>query len=669
MSSRMVIENIGVYIPENSLTTAEVVAPCSGVSAAIFERITGVLRRPIAGPNEFSIDLARKAVDRCLRSSRLAPDSIGWIICCNISSYDGQGFVSLEPARSLKLKREFGLKNATALDISNACAGVFTALYLADILLRGGPNPRALVVSGEHSSHAMRTAQLEIRGLLDPRLACLTLGDSGVAMTLELSDEPEIGFQMIDLFTMGKFSELCIGRHTDREHGGAIMYTNSGALRLAAMEYCLPHTTNSLVEHRWDPETIDAFFCHQSSKLALDTARAALNSRFGRSWLHEGNFVNTLQNRGNLATNSHFVSLWDVIGLGRIPPRSRVVFLVAASGLTGGTALYTFDDLPERIRSPAQAFRPESNQPGPALNHDESSAGLGVRIESTGVTPPCPGRGVVELAKEAAEQCFQQSRYSRDDIDLVIFAGTYREQMLSEPAIAALLAGKLEIRHDLAPLARPTILAFDLLTGPTGFLKACLVASRLIEYGRVKTALILAAEHEGNPKPVCGPLRPIAPTGAAVILDRSPDNSRGFRKFVGLSYTEHIERRTACGNACSGRPEVLIRNDPELETHYLQCIADCLRKHGLLGTRLSSRIKFILPSQVGATFTKRLAALLGVEDDQVIWSGDDVYDLFTSSVAYCWLTLLRSNRWDHGDLVLFLNVGAGVEVSCATYRI
>ena len=69
------------------------------------------------------------------------------------------------------------MHHALAFDITNACAGMFTGIYLVHSLIRAGAVRRGLVVSGEYITHLTETAQKEIKGIADQRLACLTLGE------------------------------------------------------------------------------------------------------------------------------------------------------------------------------------------------------------------------------------------------------------------------------------------------------------------------------------------------------------------------------------------------------------------------------------------------------------------------------------------------------------
>lgn len=60
------LESLGVYLPERTLTSREVVAKCRQRQRIPLERMTGVRSRRVAGGTEFSLDLAQRAVSQCL---------------------------------------------------------------------------------------------------------------------------------------------------------------------------------------------------------------------------------------------------------------------------------------------------------------------------------------------------------------------------------------------------------------------------------------------------------------------------------------------------------------------------------------------------------------------------------------------------------------------------
>src|SRR5688572_14389920 len=177
-----IIESLGTYLPTHSVSTSEILNGCKTKIQFPLENITGIKHRRVAGEHEFSIDLAKNAVIDCLSKSKYAPADIDLLICCNISRYDAVGSMTFEPNTSIKLRKHFNFTNALVFDISNACAGMFTGIYIADALIKTGAIRRALIVSGEYITHLAYTAQKEIESFMDTRLACLTLGDAGAAL-------------------------------------------------------------------------------------------------------------------------------------------------------------------------------------------------------------------------------------------------------------------------------------------------------------------------------------------------------------------------------------------------------------------------------------------------------------------------------------------------------
>ena len=397
--------------------------------------------------------------------------------------------------------------------------------------------------------------------------------------------------------------------------------------------------------------------------MALDRARTAWNRALGTTWLHDGNFVNNLTDRGNLATNTHFVALKDWIDQGRIRSGNRVVFYIAASGLTEGTALYDLDDLPGRLRGRGRSE--PTRDPGPAFPGD--GADIAVRIEGAGIAPGLPSqRGMIESAKRAVEACFRDSGYSRDDVDLILYAGTFRDRQLCEPAIAAIMAGECRIRHTSRPPGTPALLAFDLLSGAVGFLKACYVAARLVEAGRARVVLVLTSENEENPVSVAGPHCPIAHTGAAMLLDRGRGPAPRLCRFRFRSYTEYLGLRAVQ----TGRHPVLqVQNDPRLDDISVRLVADCLARDYPPDLLKAARTRLILlPPGMDQDRARAVASALGLRGEQVLNGGRPEVDLFTSSFAWAWLDLKQSGRVVPGDRALFVAVGAGMEVGCAAYQ-
>jgi len=168
----IIIESLGTYLPPDSFSTDEVVNECANQIKFPLARITGIESRRMAGEKEFAIDLAKKAVEKCLENSIYNPEDIDIVICCNISREDGPKMFSFEPSTSIKLKKHFNFTNAIVFDISNACAGMFTGIHVVNAMIEAGSIRRGMVVSGEYITHLTKTAQREIESFMDDRIAC-----------------------------------------------------------------------------------------------------------------------------------------------------------------------------------------------------------------------------------------------------------------------------------------------------------------------------------------------------------------------------------------------------------------------------------------------------------------------------------------------------------------
>jgi 3-oxoacyl-[acyl-carrier-protein] synthase III len=621
----------------------------------------------MAGQGEFSIDLARQAVADCLARSSYGPEEIDLVISCNISRCDGPGhkFV-FEPSTAARLRHQCGLANALAFDVTNACAGMFTGISVADAFLQTGLVRRAMVVSGEYITHLTETAQKEIQGPTDARLACLTLGDAGAAVILERGPNGRVGFHDIDMATLGRYSSLCVAKASDGPAGGAIMLVDSIAATAVAVKRSVPYVAAVMKRHGWRPEHCDHIVMHQTSEASLNDAVVAVNRMFGHAAAHPGNVIANLAERGNTASTTHFVALSDHIRGNRIRSGDNVVFGISGSGQTVGAALYTFDDLPDRLRRGSNGHRGRSlsiGEPSP-----EPPAAPRVRIEGVGTAPDGQSapRRVVDLAVQAATACLDHGGLDRAELGLMIYSGVYRDDFISEPAIAALVAGELGVNDDIeSPDGRKTI-AFDVLNGAVGFLNACQVGVQMIGAGKAEHAMVVASEIENNTTEGDHPLYGLSETGSAVILGRA-GGTDGFGRFVFHHHPEFDEALTTYFQHRDGQSWLQIDRDPNLTAHYLDCIPAAVEELLKLEELDPSEIAAVFPPHPCSADRTELAARLRIPSSRFVDLPADT-DLFSSSLVYGLQHAWRHKLVRSGDIGLIVSVGSGVQVGCATYR-
>jgi 3-oxoacyl-[acyl-carrier-protein] synthase III len=679
---RSMMESVGVYLPPKVVSTSTILEGCAHRILVPLERLTGIATRRVAGETEWGYDLAVKAVQDCLAHSRYGPEDMDIVINCNISHADGPDQYGFEPSRSVRLCKTFGIRNALAFDLTNACAGMFTGIYLVDACIRAGVVRRGLVVSGEYITQLTETAQKEIKGLSDPRLACLTLGDSGAAVLVDAAPAgSEAGFHALDLFTMGRHSPLCIAKVTEQPHGGVVMVTDMIQLANLSVAAFLRQSTQVLARLGWHGDQIQHVLPHQTSRTTLDTGSRTVKRLIGDRGLKidKDKLINNVADRGNTATTSHFVALMDSIASGRIRSGDGIVFGVLASGITVGTAVYRFDDLPRRLAG----WRPDQPAPAPPAAVVQGGAftrragAPRVRLEAVGLLGPDRegASDTLSMLAEASRACLRQSSHPSGDVDVLLHTGLYRTGFLTEPAIASLLAGLLKINDDPAIPGDRRSLAFDLLNGGLGFLNACYIATILIGTKTARRILVTASEVENNAKPVPDCLRGVKETASAVMLDADQHGQEGFGAFHFQHFPEHQDALAVHGSAhrlqVGGRhlARLHIAKEPDLETRMIRCIAETVSTF-LAGEGIGpDDLAVVLPPQVSPGFIAALAGALHMDPNRFVDVSRPEGDLFTSSLPYGFAAIGASHPGvNPGDLGLVINVAAGIEVGCAIYH-
>ena len=546
---------------------------------------------------------------------------------------------------------------------------MFTGIYIVDALIKTGAIRRGMVVSGEYITHITQTAQKEIESFMDSRLACLTLGDSGAALILEEASENQTGFQELELQTLGSFSKYCIAKAS--EHGGMIMYTDSVNLTDAGVKAGANHSINVLQGAGWQPDSFQHLIMHQTSRLTLNSARREINRLLKSKICNDGNTINNLEHRGNTASTTHFIALADQVRDNKIQSGDKVVFSITASGLTIGTALYVFDDLPDRIH---QKGSTQTNHRKETHIERWSSAtkktNPRIRIESIGTIPKETARekNSLELLNHAATSCLKNSSYQPNDVGLLIYSGVYRSDFLLEPAHAALLAGELKMNGTSSDPDKTKTLAFDIFNGSLGFLNACYVAQQMITAKNCKAAMIVAAENENNAGLTGRELVGVRETASALILDSDPSNRAGFSRFLFRYHADSLDAYTTYCNFEERIPYLHIAKDSKLETLYIDCILtavkDLLQMEGLD----LNRIDMIFPPQISSGFITRLSDALNLPRERFVDVVGEGPDFFTSSLPYSMEFAYEKGIVKSGDTGLVISVGSGIQAGCAIYH-
>lgn len=337
-------ESIGVKVPEQRLSTKDLMSGVKMWGKLDLERLTGIKERRVCSEAEGSYDLSLNAALDCLKHSSYQAEDLEMIICCSITKYkDGMTYV-WEPPFSLYVKEAIGAPRALNFDIANACAGMLTGVLIMNDFISRGVIKCGMVISGENLTSASRNAVPRVKTILSGQLASLTVGDCGAAVILERSEEGKAKLEISNFVTLAKYSDLCIGGPC-RDAPGAQMTTQARKIHQVAIADTPPIMGRALKEFGIECGDIDHLVPHQTSMRAIYSGDKRLGHYFGT---RVKNMIVNLQEYGNTASTSHFLALYRHLNEKRFKSGEKMLLMALASGLTVGFVIFTMDDLVDR---------------------------------------------------------------------------------------------------------------------------------------------------------------------------------------------------------------------------------------------------------------------------------------------------------------------------------
>ncbi len=337
-------ESVGLKLPERRLTTGELLASATHHPRIDLESLTGIRERRVCSDGQDSFTLAVEAARDCLAHSRHRPEDIEMLVSASISKYKGGLRHQLEPPLSVAIKREIGAYAAESFDLSNACAGMLTGVFVLNDFVRRGVIRCGMVVSGEYISSLDRNAARQIRSILSKQLASLTLGDAGVAAILERAPEGNPGISFAGFTTLAEHSRLCIGGPA-KVGPGAAMFTEARAIHRVAIADSPPLLADALEQTGLKFAEVDYLIPHQTSARAIRKGARELAASLG---VLPKCVVENVAERGNTASTTHFVALYELLEAGRFEKGDEILLLSFASGLEVGVVIFRMDELADR---------------------------------------------------------------------------------------------------------------------------------------------------------------------------------------------------------------------------------------------------------------------------------------------------------------------------------
>ena len=136
------ILSVGIYIPETFITAAEI-AEKSGVPEDVIIRKMGIVRKPVAGPDDHTNAMGLWAAEDAVNRAGVDPDEIDLVLCTTEEWKEYPLWTA-----GVKLAHDLGARRAWAIDVQMRCATTMAVLKMAKAMMLGDPDLKTVLIAG-----------------------------------------------------------------------------------------------------------------------------------------------------------------------------------------------------------------------------------------------------------------------------------------------------------------------------------------------------------------------------------------------------------------------------------------------------------------------------------------------------------------------------------------
>ncbi|MFD0360233.1 hypothetical protein ACFQZZ_02080 [Nocardia sp. GCM10030253] len=273
-----------------------------------------------------------------------------------------------------------------------------------------------------------------------------------------------------------------------------------------------------------------------------------------------------------------------------------------------------------------------------------------------------------ELATRAARTCLEQSRVSVDRVGMLINAGVFRDNNISEPAVSALIQKRLGLGLEYRPGVVPAF-SFDLMNGATGLLHAITTAECFLATGELDYALLVAGDTHPSTQRYAAEF-PYTTTAAALLIGTNSTTS-GFSTLYTAETAGPAEPSAwvALGAVgANGRMAMRVRDGMEDPvTLAAEAVRACLIGEGLDGDDFTHGRAVLLAPAPALGFHARLAEALDLTPESVIGVDPAMGDPYSAAPVHAYLRARDTGALAAARTVLFL-AADDASAACLAYH-
>lgn len=319
--------SFAAYLPEKTVKTTSFAGTKDMPRSLDFVRLTGITSHHEVAKEQGSLELAVQAGKKAIARAGIEPDSLGLIINASVSKMNPNLDQHLSPSLATLVASELGAKNAQTFDVSNACAGMVTALMIAESRIKSGKIEYAMVISGEFITPIIDEAKRRNLYLTPRAIASLTVGDGSAAYILgRTKHEGRIKFS--EPITFAQYNRHCIGQASKR-HRGPQMRTKARDLQNGVMTNIGIFLQRSLLHMDLKWNEIDHTYSHPTTPKAVKKGAKIASDLLGEiNFLHNDSF-----DTANTASTTHGVLMEKSQKNGYLQSDETAIIISFGSGL------------------------------------------------------------------------------------------------------------------------------------------------------------------------------------------------------------------------------------------------------------------------------------------------------------------------------------------------
>lgn len=318
------IAGTGHYVPEKVLTNADLEKMVDTTDEWIKSR-SGIERRHIAAPEQYTSDLAVQASRRAMEAADVTPEDIDFIVV-GTTTPD-----LVFPNVGCILQEKLGIHGCAAFSVEAACSGFIYALSIADKYVSTGASKCALVIGAETLSR--------ITDWTD-RSTCVLFGDGAGAVILKPATDA--GIISTHLRADGRYKDLLTAKtgvsvqpEGNDLRAGFNVHMSGNEVFKVAVKRLVSIVEETLEANGMERSEIDWLIPHQANFRIINATAKRLAMPMDKVIL-------TVKDYGNTSAASVPMALDVAVRDGRVQRGQLLLLEAFGGGLTWGSALVRY---------------------------------------------------------------------------------------------------------------------------------------------------------------------------------------------------------------------------------------------------------------------------------------------------------------------------------------